>query len=127
MSDDLSRFPKPQKPDGIEQWEWDHYMNMELKWISPELRDKVETAMGWKEADVAEAREIADHIDTALRRMDANEVHLMESIAQHRAGRASAITARIRAALRLLENEHITPQGRRILEKILDEEEGRSE
>jgi hypothetical protein len=32
---------------------------------------------------------------------------------------------RMRAALRLLENEHITPQGRRILEKILEEEEGR--
>jgi hypothetical protein len=38
---------------------------------------------------------------------------------------APPVLARLRAALRLLENEHITPQGRRILERILDEEEGR--
>ena len=31
-----------------------------------------------------------------------------------------ALISRLRAALRLLENEHITPQGRRIIEKILD-------
>ncbi len=35
------------------------------------------------------------------------------------------LAARLRAALTLLENEHITPMGRRILEKILDEEENR--
>lgn len=40
---------------------------------------------------------------------------------------APPVLARLRAALRLLENEHITPQGRRILEKILDEEEKRRE
>lgn len=34
---------------------------------------------------------------------------------------------RMRAALRLLNNEHITPQGRRILEKILDEAEGKDD
>ena len=33
-----------------------------------------------------------------------------------------ALVARLRAALRLLDNEHITPQGRRILEQILDDE-----
>jgi hypothetical protein len=32
-----------------------------------------------------------------------------------------ALVARLRAALRLLDNEHITPQGRRILERILEE------
>lgn len=32
-----------------------------------------------------------------------------------------ALAARIRAALRLLGNEEITPAGRRVLEKILDE------
>ena len=40
-----------------------------------------------------------------------------------RGGPEAPLTARLRAALRLLDNEHITPQGRRILEKILDEEE----
>ena len=39
-------------------------------------------------------------------------------------GPEQPLEARLRAALRLLGNEHITPQGRRILEKILDEEEG---
>lgn len=36
-----------------------------------------------------------------------------------------ALIARLRAALRLLRDDEITPMGRRILERILDEEESR--
>jgi hypothetical protein len=53
---------KPEKPDSIEQWEWDHYMNMDPKWVRPELRDKIERAMGWKDDDTAAAQEIAERV-----------------------------------------------------------------
>lgn len=33
-----------------------------------------------------------------------------------------ALIARVRAGLRLLDNEHITPAGRRVLDRILDAE-----
>jgi hypothetical protein len=47
----------------------------------------------------------------------------LEGGAAYRSSPVAPVIARLRAALRLLENEHITPQGRRILENILDEEE----
>jgi hypothetical protein len=37
-----------------------------------------------------------------------------------------ALIARMRAALRLISPDDITPMGRRILERILDEEENRT-
>lgn len=37
-------------------------------------------------------------------------------------GRTESILARLRAAVALLGNDHITPEGRRILEKVLDAE-----
>jgi hypothetical protein len=37
-----------------------------------------------------------------------------------------ALIARVRAALRLISPDDITPMGRRILERILDEEENRT-
>jgi hypothetical protein len=39
--------------------------------------------------------------------------------------RHTALAARIRAGLRLLGNDDITPAGRRVLEKILDDEDKR--
>lgn len=81
-------WPKPVKPDGITDWEWDIYQNSEVRKINPELQAKVREALGWQPEP-----------------------------------EPSGLNARLRAALRLLDNEHITPQGRRILEKILDEEE----
>jgi len=104
------QWPKPVKPEGITQAEWDHYMNLPPRRMKPEIRDKVEKAMGWNQPDIAYAQEIAEKVGDIVANLDRE---------------APPVLARLRAALRLLENEHITPQGRRILEKILDEEEGR--
>ncbi|HJW01593.1 MAG TPA: hypothetical protein VJ617_21075 [Arthrobacter sp.] len=97
-------------PEGITDHEWQVYQNSDLRSMNKFFREKVEKAMGWKEADVAEAQEIADRVTHLVQKLDRE---------------APPILARLRAALRLLENEHITPQGRRIIEKILDEEEGK--
>lgn len=51
--------PKPQKPEGITDWEWQVYMNSDIRTVDPHLREKVERALGWKDNDVADAREIA--------------------------------------------------------------------
>jgi len=103
-------FPKPVKPDSVAHWEWNLYMNMDPRTINPEVRDKVEKAMGWKRKDIDDAQEIAEKVGDIVANLDRE---------------APPVLARLRAALRLLENEHITPQGRRIIEKILDEEEKR--
>lgn len=52
-------FPKLQKPEGITDWEWTVYQNSDIRTVDPHLRDKVERALGWKDNDVADAREIA--------------------------------------------------------------------
>jgi hypothetical protein len=102
--------PKPQKPEGITDEEWEYYQNSDYRHIPPGLRTKVHEAMGWKVKDVQDAEEIAERVGELVANLDRE---------------APAVITRLRAALRLLENEHITPQGRRILEKILDEEEKR--
>ena len=96
------------KPEGITEREWQYYQNAEYKNVPPALRAKVHEAMGWKVNDVADAEEIAEKVGEIVANLDRE---------------APPVLARLRAALRLLENEHITPQGRRILEKILDDEE----
>lgn len=97
-----------QKPEGLTDAEWEIYQNCDPQKIDPRIRAKVEAAMGWKPDDVAAAEEIAEKVGEWVHKLDQE---------------APPILARLRAALRLLENEHITPQGRRIIEKILDEYE----
>ena len=53
--------PKPEKPEGITEYVWAWYLNSDPS-TNPELRDKVERAMGWKHDDVADAREIAERV-----------------------------------------------------------------
>lgn len=52
---------QPQKPDSITEGEWQTYLNTDPA-KDPELRDKVEKALGWKEGDIAAAREIAERV-----------------------------------------------------------------
>jgi hypothetical protein len=60
--------PKPEKPEGIADWEWDLYLDDDptkhtaLRAKYPHLRDKVEAAMGWKKDDIDDAREIAEQV-----------------------------------------------------------------
>lgn len=65
---DYAKWQKAWKmlPEGIEQWEWDHYQNMDPKWIKPDLRAKVEKAMGWKPEDIAAAHAVAEQVGEAL-------------------------------------------------------------
>lgn len=111
--------PRPEKPEGITEQEWQWYLNSDYRNISPELKTKVHAAMGWRVNDVAAAEGIAIEL-----------VEAMDKVAREQGWDTDrpvgpVVIPRLRAALRLLENEHITPQGRRILEKILDEEESR--
>jgi len=96
------------KPEGITDEEWEYYQNADMRSMNPVFKAKVQKAMGWKPEDVADAEEIAERVGELVANLDRE---------------APAVITRLRAALRLLENEHITPQGRRILEKILDDEE----
>lgn len=63
-------FPKPVKPEGITEWEWQVYMNSEYRSIDPELKAKVHAAMGWKVNDVEAAEEIAGLVASAVERVD---------------------------------------------------------
>lgn len=101
------------KPEGITEAEWQFYLNSDVRRIPSELRTKVHQAMKWDQKDIDDAEQIADLVGEAVAKIDRSHPE------------APALIARLRAALRLLENEHITPQGRRIIEKILDEEEGK--
>lgn len=68
--------PKPQRPEGITEWEWQTYMNSSYRSISPELKAKVHHAMGWKVGDVEAAEQIADKVTEALGKADAAPVDL---------------------------------------------------
>lgn len=103
------------KPDGITDGEWQAYQNLGYNQMPAALKAKVHHAMGWKVNDVVDAEEIAARVGHLVAGEDWATTP------------SEPVVARLRAALRLLENEHITPQGRRILEKILDAEERRDE
>lgn len=119
------KWLKPEKPEGITDWEWDLYLDDDptkhtaLRAKYPHLREKVERAMGWKASDVADAEAIAIEVVEAVDRISRDQGWDKDRPV------GPVVVERLRAALRLLENEHITPQGRRLLEKILDEEEKR--
>jgi hypothetical protein len=70
--------PAPEKPEGITEEEWQVYLNSDQRSMNRVFRDKVETAMGWKEADVAEAQEIADTFAGAIRKADGAKGHVPE-------------------------------------------------
>jgi hypothetical protein len=59
--------PKPEKPEGITEDEWQVYLNNDPLMISPAIRDKVERALGWKTDDVAAAQEIAERVLGAVK------------------------------------------------------------
>lgn len=65
--------PTPQKPEGIADWEWDLYLDDDptrhtvLREKYPNLRDKVEAALGWKKDDVDDARQIAEQVLGAVK------------------------------------------------------------
>lgn len=63
-------FPKPEKPEGITEWEWQTYMNSSYRSISPELKAKVHHAMGWKVNDVEAAEEIAGQVQRVVEKAD---------------------------------------------------------
>lgn len=113
-------WPKPEKPEGITEWEWQTYMNSSYRSISPELKAKVHHAMGWQINDVEDAEEIAGQVVEAMDKLSREQGWDKDRPV------GPVVVERLRAALRLLENEHITPQGRRLLEQILDEEEKRA-
>lgn len=69
--------PKPVRPEGVTEQEWQVYQNMDPQYIDPAIRDKVERAMGWKDNDVVDAREIAERVRGA--------VTIADSIAEVRA------------------------------------------
>lgn len=112
-------FPKPEKPEGITEWEWQRYMNSDHRNIPHDLKVKVHAAMGWKVNDVEAAEAIAIEVVEAMDKVSREQGWDKDRPI------GPVVIPRLRAALRLLENEHITPQGRRILEQILDEEERR--
>lgn len=109
------------KPDGITDGEWQAYQNLGYNQMPAALKAKVHHAMGWKVNDVAAAEQVAIEVVEAVDRIRQQQGWDDERPVQ------PAVIPRLRAALRLLENEHITPTGRRILEKILDAEERRDE
>lgn len=121
----MGRWKPPERPEGITEWEWDLYLDDDptkhtaLRSKYPHLREKVEKAMGWKPKDIADAEEIAIQLVGAMDKLSREQGWDKDRPV------GPVVVERLRAALRLLENEHITPQGRRILEKILDEEENR--
>lgn len=55
-------IPKPEKPEGITDWEWTVYQNSDYRQIPPDLKVKVHHAMGWKVKDTEDAEEIAEQI-----------------------------------------------------------------
>lgn len=59
-------FPKLEKPEGITENEWQWYQNTDPA-KNPELRDKVEAALGWKKDDVDDARQIAEQVLGAVK------------------------------------------------------------
>jgi hypothetical protein len=63
-------IPKPVKPEGITEWEWQTYMNSSYRNISPELKAKVHAAMGWKVNDVQAAEEIAGQVQRVVEKAD---------------------------------------------------------
>jgi hypothetical protein len=72
--------PKPQKPEGIADWEWDLYLEDDptkhtvRRSKYPNLRDKIEAAMGWKKDDIADAREIAEKVLGAVKNAEKGHV-----------------------------------------------------
>lgn len=58
--------PKPQKPEGITDWEWTVYMNSDIRQIDPELKAKVHEALGYSEKDTADADEIVASVADAI-------------------------------------------------------------
>lgn len=58
--------PTPQKPEGITDQEWAWYQTSDPS-RKPELRDKIEAALGWKQDDVDAAREIAEQVLGAVK------------------------------------------------------------
>jgi hypothetical protein len=111
--------PKPEKPEGITEFEWLTYQNSDYRSIDPALKVRVHNAMGWKVNDVEAAEAIAIEVVEAMDKVSREQGWDKDRPV------GPVVIPRLRAALRLLENEHITPQGRRILEQILDEEEKR--
>lgn len=63
-------FPPLEKPEGITDQEWAWYQTSEPD-RKPELRDKIEAALGWKPDDVADARKIAEQVLGAVSITDA--------------------------------------------------------
>lgn len=58
--------PTPQKPEGITDWEWQVYMNSDIRQVDPELKAKVQRAMGWDPVAIAEAEEIVASVADAI-------------------------------------------------------------
>jgi hypothetical protein len=104
--------PKPVKPEGITQVEWEIYQNCDPQKIDPRIRDKVEAAMGWKKDDVADAREIAEQVLGAVK------------IAETQSPTDAQIAARLRSYVKELERVDRSEDRsvRRVLRDILDGE-----
>lgn len=66
MSTNWPDFPPLEKPEGITEHEWAWYQNSDPS-RKPELRDKIEAALGWKKDDVEAAREIAEQVLGAVK------------------------------------------------------------
>jgi hypothetical protein len=67
-------FPSwPDTPEGITQQEFAWYCASDTS-RKPELRDKIEAAMGWKKDDIADAREIAEKVLGAVKNAEKGHV-----------------------------------------------------